>query len=258
MKIEEQKYDALQGATGTLSHQELNKRMMHALDFNAEDLQANQNGFLSERQKSKLNQSLQKTQKFAPLAALGFIVFFVGLGGYLWLFPPGGQSLRQDPQWILSFIVPLAVFVLLVLGLLLWILTHSKQAWKVGTISGRVKLTAHKADLDDIAQVISDVAGGEQYACTVKIGKEKFLVQESVIRAFQDGDLYRIHYLKQSLPWILSVETLEDQAGRLSGSRVIEESEKISAWPLLGFGVLSTGIAVVFYYYPGEGAGAAQ
>lgn len=201
-----------QGSTAyepPVSHDELNALLMPVLDFTAEDLASNRQGQLTERQRDRVN-SLRKQGSISTLiSALVAVLSIAGIGTYALFFAPSGAALRQSILREPVAQAALGVAALLIVGSLIVAVVRNTQLGGRGlkVVEGNVKLIAKSMPIT--AAAVSGALGYGTRACSIRVGRTTFRVQESVLNAFKHGAVYRFYYIKHTPAHIiLSVEAL--------------------------------------------------
>lgn len=159
--------------------------LMYAIGFTEEDLEANREGWLSERQRAELNR--QRREMLVGIIALlvvSLFVFLIGLFSY------------RDKN--ASAVIPVLV---LTTGGAIYIAYRwgnkdaDFQGKRVEFVEGRVELR---------------LGSNKSATCSIFIQNRAFLVSNEVFLAFKNGDPYVIYYTPASKT-ILSAEWLREE-----------------------------------------------
>lgn len=164
-------------------------KLMHALDFNVDDLRANRSGRITARQVARLRQ----TQRATVLRfAVGSVVFIVLAGAVLVVVErePGTSVLAAVLRWGLFFIFGLVAGFNGAVAYLTW-LTLQNAHYTVQLAVGQVRL-----------QVTDDHSG--QPTHYMMIGGRRFAIDQHLYESLFDGTYYAVYFVDNG--GILSVE----------------------------------------------------
>jgi hypothetical protein len=187
---------------------DLTAMLLPALGFTAEDLDANRQGVLTERQRAQVD-TLHRQGGIAVLVAGVIIVLtFAAIGSYVLFLAPTGEALRRGPM---GPMIPLVLggAVLLVLASLAGSVRRQRslRAGRVSAVEGKAKLRSRQ--VSGAMAAVAEATGADLRASTIKVAGTKFHVDEATVQAFKEGALYRIYYVKNApIHLILSAEAL--------------------------------------------------
>ncbi len=180
------------------------ERLMAAFNFDEDDLEANQGGYLSQRQINRLKAVRNRSLSTFVLLALlfAFLAFFIVAAGF---HPP-----TILPSVVTAFVVILAVY--------------SISGTKPGAIIRDLSDNQAAVSEGRVDLLLSNAQYGSEYF--LRVENVRFTVTQNAFLAFKNGDPYRIYYTPRSRK-ILSVEWLREDAN------LLDEDERFSL-PLQG------------------------
>ncbi|HKP51105.1 MAG TPA: hypothetical protein VJ183_00490 [Chloroflexia bacterium] len=175
--------------------------LQHALGFTSDDLEANRNGYLTDRQQ----EMLAERRRLRGCSTLAAVVTFMVSAALLVLAPLffGGTTV-QNADTTFREVLP---YTLMAAGILLgtaliftvtgYVRSSDLTAGKISVIEGKAKLST---------RYFSKIRMPGYY---VTVGGVRFQVQKGEIEAFIDGDSYRVYYVKNPpIEMVLSAEML--------------------------------------------------
>ncbi len=167
--------------------------LMTAFYFDAQDLEANQAGKLTDWQRNRLKADIRRST--SALAIIGF--------GGVFVFAAGASVFVSSPHTPAESLLPLVLIVLMIAAFAAaYYYLRSQHAsadlsqQQVGTVEGRVELKAASS-------------GERSSAYSARVGSIQFPLKQHEFLAFKNGDPYRIYYAPQSHR-ILSLEWLRE------------------------------------------------
>jgi hypothetical protein len=174
--------------------------LQRSLGFTDEELEANRNGYLSERQRDGLAERRKLRGCGTRLAVVAFVVSAALLvGAPLVIGGSAGQSTEEAFRQALPYTLPVAgVF----LGVGLFFVV-------VGYVRSRDLDTGKVSVVEGVVQRSARFIGGKvrRMAYYVTIGGVRFPVQKDEFDAFNDGSYCRVYYVKNPpVGIILSVD----------------------------------------------------
>ncbi len=176
-----------------------------AFDFTGDDLAANRQGDITERQRTLLERTGKSISGCSLPMAIGGVLFAAGLWGILslWLFSNDATSrelMSNSVEQVLligTLLVPAGAMV----GAHLWTrgATGGFRYSKLLRAEGEAKLYA----------VVTK--SGPTDASRLKLGDARFTLNGQFAELFEEGTAYRVYYVKSGPYWrILSAEPLKD------------------------------------------------
>ena len=187
------------------------ERLMDALAFDEDDLDANQAGHFSPEQRARFIGEQRKIAVFA-----GFFTLLLAL----WI---GATRLNAAAAPALFVFIPIFAALFLTYAVKVLRLSSDLREDRVLTAEGRVALSMKGS-------------GSNQVECTVKVGAMRFRVKQPVFLAFKNGDPYCIYYTRRSkrllsAEWLrenddnLIIEQPDDQAGDDEDVNIVAEQK---------------------------------
>lgn len=187
-----------------------------AFRFDAQDLEANQAGKLTDWQRNRLRADVRRSSALLAVFAFGGL-FLSGLMTLMWSSAPQATMSR--------LVVPLIVIAVTSLILVFYWARSQRTAADLNTqavsvAEGRVLLKA---------------SSGQSGEYAVRIGDVQFPLKQHEFLAFKNGDPYRVYYTSRSKR-ILSVEWLRDSddnllPGAAFGDRIANQPEDETVSP---------------------------
>lgn len=161
-----------------------NEMIQDVLHYTPDDLAANAEGYLGDRQRKVL----QRLRIDHAGAALFFALFALFT---LWF----GFAYFPDHMAIFWLCAGVMVIGTGILGLRLSRLTQALRHGEIAAVEGRAELR---------------IVGGGTYAVLyqLRVGSQKFPVQKDVFLSFRNGELYRVYYVPHSKT-LLGAEVIE-------------------------------------------------
>jgi archaellum component FlaG (FlaF/FlaG flagellin family) len=168
---------------------DLQASLMQALNFTAQDLEANRNGTVTEAQRARLGKQAGYTRIATLVSFVIVILVFAGIGAYLFVFSNNGQSLlkafSKDSSVLAIVAGVMGAFILVIFLSFLRTLRRTSDVAR-----GKVSMTEGPAKLKTVD------SGYNLTSYQIKVGKVNFYVQEAVFQCFIEGAPYRIYYIK--------------------------------------------------------------
>lgn len=175
---------------------ELN-RLMHALDFDNDDLRANRDGYMSKRQRARLSRRRRNIGLIFIAATVGAVVIFL----------PLMRVLMTRPQGLVAIVPILLIGVVVMVAIYLWfqrtVTAYAADLHKghVSAIEGIVETQRHMTFTGRMfTSTYSLYVNDEQFS----IGMQVFVS----LHPMRD-EIYAVYYAPNSRT-ILSLEPLED------------------------------------------------
>ena len=178
-------------------NRKLTSQLMHAFDFNLEDLEANRNGTLSTTQQQNLSQRAKKLGGGLVIMSVVVVVIFAAVGLYLYSSPAmrtllGDTALPSMTQSLLAG----AVFILVVFTVPLLYLFRQTGGFRKGTVysvEGSIKIVAYYGRAGPVR--------------LLRVDARRFPIRPEILPWLYEGDRYRIYYIKSlGTLMILSLE----------------------------------------------------
>ena len=172
-------------------------------DFTEEELQLNQKGLLSEKQKQVLKAmaySIRSSSKSGVWLILGFMVLGLGI-----IIPLNLQGLNERSLPILGpqLVIGLCFTVLAIFAVIVFMLFNSRRQaakWEAVPVLFAEGIISHDSDY-------APSAGFRSYY--VYFGKKRFSFPNEMNRTFPEGSTFRIYYCKVGqVELIMSFERL--------------------------------------------------
>jgi hypothetical protein len=164
--------------------------LMDALGFDEDDLQANADGHLSERQRQ-----LFKSQ-YGRLIRWGLIVGVIAVGLIVFLMIVFAYNICAAST---------VAFALISLVLLMFYQQTFKDWAKLNTV---LRFPVESAE----GVIVLDLEGGSSNVVpkyVIKLGQVRFEVDKSIFLAFKNGDPYRLYFVADAM--LLSAESLRTE-----------------------------------------------
>ena len=173
-----------------------NQKLKQVFDFSAEELELNQSGRLSSKQKERIKKVLIVRKMGQRFALIGLGLPIIGMIGYLIYLAEQSQNADARP-----YLLGVVGFLLLMLIIFAIRGISSRRLLSKGTIKsaeGRVKLWARK---------IGERGATYGTAYYLKVGRKKFQLESpDQFGGLQQGGNYRFFYVPNGpVPIILSV-----------------------------------------------------
>jgi hypothetical protein len=182
-----------------MSVQQYNQYIMQTIGFTPQDLEANRQGYLSETQKQRFAAYLGQGQRTTLIiAAIVIVITIFVVGGQFLVNGSAAQGLKEvfaKTPYIL--LIPIGAIVLW-FGMIAYSMMKTNRMKdgnvKVSNVTGKVKLTEIRAY--GSVGLIMQATSGTHKSYEIKVGRQKIMADEVTIRAFQQGGVYRIYFLK--------------------------------------------------------------
>ena len=170
--------------------------------FTEADLASNRAGRLSPTQQAKMTKAKGQSQVANLVFGVIFVVFIVVIA--VIVLPP-----LLAPQLSNSSAVPPGIIVLVlavVLGIIAFSLLRSRR--KLNRVDGAVLMTEGEASVrEGRAPVADQMLSFGVYR--LKVGSVTFPISTAEqLRAFSDGQRYRVYYVKGTLPIVVAAESV--------------------------------------------------
>lgn len=171
-------------------------KLMAYFKFDEADLQANQNGRFTEKQKARLDAEDKSTRKWSLIGGLGLLfIAAIGLAGAIF-----GWINDSDWGFRIGFGLGFGCIWPLIWGGLGWVAlsnSFSKHEFKLARVQGRVNIVRRES------------YSSEHHTTSIyhelHIGGQEFSVEEDLADVMMQGDEYILYYI-QDMQEIMSAE----------------------------------------------------
>ena len=190
-----------------------NAYLMQALDFAPDDLAANRSGVMTEAQKERFRERINKGQ--SQVAVMVLLVLLISGGVFAFMLfgnSEEGSGLREtmekNPEILVAGLGGSLLLYLVIVAYSFYKMRRMKSGdVRVNSIQGKVKLKSSEMPAYSAAGAIASAAGAQTRVCQIKIGRTTMYTDEQSFEAFEDGGTYRIYYVgNKRAPMIISAE----------------------------------------------------